>query len=161
MLRTSSTLLGALELEVLDVNHAVLAGSELDEGADGDDAHDPCRSTSYRPRARIRCSRWSLARRGRPRCRRWQCRCCRSPRCLSCSRCRRKSSGWSFPPEPMTSRILSGLMVIFIILGALLASSWRGSLMQGSIISSRIWMRASRVLVRASLDDGRGSGRRS
>ena len=33
-------LLGALELQVLDVDHAVLAGSQLHESADGDDADD-------------------------------------------------------------------------------------------------------------------------
>ena len=33
----------------------------------------------------------------------------------------------TLPPEPMTSRILSGLIVILIIFGAVLASSLRGS----------------------------------
>ena len=57
----------------------------------------------------------------------------------------------TLPPEPMTSRILSGLIFIWIILGAVLASSRRGSGMALSMTSSRIWKRASFVMAKASL----------
>ena len=43
-----------------------------------------------------------------------------------------------FPPEPMTSRILSALIFMEIILGAYSETSLRGSGMHGSMISSRI-----------------------
>ena len=57
----------------------------------------------------------------------------------------------TLPPEPMTSRILSGLIFIWIIFGAESASSLRGSAIALSMISSRIWKRASRVMRNASL----------
>ena len=55
------------------------------------------------------------------------------------------------PPLPMTSRILSGSIFMVIILGAYLLTSGRGAAMQGSITSSRMAYRASRVMSRASL----------
>ena len=47
------------------------------------------------------------------------------------------------PPLPMTSRMRSGLMCMVIILGAYWETSFRGSAIQGSMIWSRIWQRAS------------------
>jgi len=43
----------------------------------------------------------------------------------------------TLPPEPMTSRILSGLIFIWIIFGAESASSLRGSAIALSMISSK------------------------
>ena len=57
------------------------------------------------------------------------------------------------PPLPMTSRILSGSIFMVSILGAYLLTSGRGAEMQGSMISSRMAKRASRVIFQGLLDD--------